>query len=449
MPACIEARVDFRQPAESVSAKGAGNRMSMAATSTAAEREGTGQAAAARPGASEASCAISSHRVAAPHDQGEPTVICFPFAGGLVGGSHISALELIRSLDPAHYEPLVLVHGREGPFGELLRAQGITAEPAPIEALSGNGARAIARTIWNARGMVRAAAFLRARRVRIVHTNEGPMHATWTLAARLAGARHLWHHRGNPRAKGLRYLAPLLAHRVICVSRFAAPPPGLFSARRKSSVVFSPFGAAPPDTERQAARAAVIGAVDVPPDTLILAFIGQFATRKRPRIFIDIIAALRDVDPARPVVGLMFGEEFEPGQQALIEQRIRQLGLEDHVRLMGFRRPIEPWLAGSDLLVVPAVDEPFGRTLIEAMLLGTPVIAAASGGNLEAIRDAKTGILAPPDQPIEFAAKIARLMLDPARMRSIAVQAQAEASEKFSVDRHVQEITAIYRECLA
>lgn len=389
-------------------------------------------------------------RAAAADRPCEPATICFPFSGGLVGGSQLSALELIRSLDRSRFEPLVVMHGREGQLGALFRQQGIQVEPAPIEAVAGSGAAALARLIAHGPDMVRSAArFLRDRRVRIVHTNEGPMHATWTLAARFAGARHIWHHRGHPRAKGLRYLAPLLAHRVISVSRFASPPPGMLSANRKNSVVFSPFDTTRAQTDRQAARAALLAAVDAPPETLILAFIGHFAERKRPLVFLDTVAALRDGDPARPVLGLVFGEEFEPGQQALIDERISRLGLRDNIRIMGFRRPIEPWLAGSDLLIVPAVDEPFGRTLIEAMLLGTPVVAAASGGNLEAIRDGETGILVRPDQPAEFAAQIAGLMHDSVRVRAIAAQAQAEAHATFGIDRHVQAVTAIYRESLA
>jgi glycosyltransferase involved in cell wall biosynthesis len=83
------------------------------------------------------------------------------------------------------------------------------------------------------------------------------------------------------------------------------------------------------------------------------------------------------------------------------------------------------------------------------MLLGTPVVAAASGGNLEAIRDAETGILVPPDQPAEFARRIERLMLDTPCAQSIAARAQAEARTRFGIDRHVRAITAIYRESLA
>ena len=48
-------------------------------------------------------------------------LVCFPFVGNLVGGSHISALGLIKRLDPARYRPLVLVQHREGEIADLCR----------------------------------------------------------------------------------------------------------------------------------------------------------------------------------------------------------------------------------------------------------------------------------------------------------------------------------------
>ena len=79
---------------------------------------------------------------------------------------------------------------------------------------------------------------------------------------------------------------------------------------------------------------------------------------------------------------------------------------------MGFRYPPEPWIAACDVLLVPAVEEPFGRSLIEAMLLGTPLIAADSGGNPEIIRHGETGYLVPPDDPDAFAERTLALLED-------------------------------------
>src|SRR3546814_14386086 len=77
-------------------------------------------------------------------------------------------------------------------------------------------------------------------------------------------------------------------------------------------------------------------------------------------------------------------------------------------------------MAACDALIVTAVEEPFGRTLIEAMLLRTPVVAANSGGNPEAIRHGETGLLAPADDPEAFAGMTLGLFQNPAKELSHA-----------------------------
>ncbi|APR55102.1 hypothetical protein BRX40_15945 [Sphingomonas koreensis] len=378
------------------------------------------------------------------------TRICFPFAGGLIGGSHVSALKLVQSLDSTEFEPLVLLHSLEGPLLEFIQSAGVRFELAPAVHVWRPGdplaLRQVARALPDA---LRMRAFLKQRDISLVHTNEGPMHATWTLPARLAGAGHIWHHRGNPRARALRLQAPLLASRVLCVSKFAAPKAGLWSAHRKSTAVYSPFDTSIAQIDRQAARTALDARLGIGPETVVLAFLGQFATRKRPLVFVETIAALRRMRPDLPLIALMLGEEFEPGIEAQIRARIEALGVGDLIRMMGFVRPVEPWLAACDMLVVPAVEEPFGRTLIEAMLVGTPVVAAASGGNIEAIRNRGTGILARVDDPDDLAAHILDLIDHPQLAETIAHRARQEALTKFSVEHHVKKVTAIYREVLA
>lgn len=378
------------------------------------------------------------------------TRICFPFAGGLIGGSHVSALKLVQSLDSIEFEPIVLLHSLEGPLRDFVEREGIRFELAPPVHVWRPGDRVAARELARyVPDMLRMRAYLKARDIRIVHTNEGPMHATWALPARLAGARHIWHHRGHPRARGLRVQAPLLASRVLCVSNYAAPEPGLWSARRKASAVYSPFDTSIAGIDREAARAALQSRLGIGPETAVLAFLGHFSERKRPLVFVETIAALRQRRPDLRLIAPMFGEEFEPGIEARLRALIDELGVNDLVRIMGFVQPVEPWLAASDALVVPAVEEPFGRTLVEAMLVGTPVVAAASGGNLEAIRHRGNGLLARADDPADLAAHVLELIDRPELAATIAHRARQEALLKFSVGHHVKKVTAIYREVLA
>jgi glycosyltransferase involved in cell wall biosynthesis len=93
---------------------------------------------------------------------------------------------------------------------------------------------------------------------------------------------------------------------------------------------------------------------------------------------------------------------------------------------------------------VPAVDEPFGRTLVEAMLLGTVVVAAASGGNLEAIRAGETGYLVPPDNAAAFADQILRVVRAPELCRAVADAARRDALSRFGLRQHAEAIMRVY-----
>jgi glycosyltransferase involved in cell wall biosynthesis len=77
-----------------------------------------------------------------------------------------------------------------------------------------------------------------------------------------------------------------------------------------------------------------------------------------------------------------------------------ELGLESHVRFMGFVADVKPYVRDFDVAVVPSVyEDPLPRALLEAMALGKPVVAFSVGGIPEIIEDGVHGALAgsPPD----------------------------------------------------
>lgn len=373
----------------------------------------------------------------------KPLIVCFPFVGDLIGGSHISARDLIRGIDRSRFDPLVLVQTKDGAIAKFFEAVGVTVEVAPASADLEHGARiGGARALSLTTRAIALAYYLRRRGVSIVHSNDGRTHATWALAARLAGAKLLWHHRGAPDAAGLRYAAPLLANRVVAVSRFATPPAGRLSVAAKTDVVHSPFDTSA-SYDRTEARATILADIGRGAGSALVGFSGVFIDRKRPLLFVRAIAALRASAPELDAQGLMFGESLD-GMDAQIATLAEELGVSDAIHLMGFRTPGAFWLAGCDLLMVPAVQEPFGRTLIESMLVGTPVVATASGGNVEAIRDGETGRLVPAEDAQALADGCASLLRNRAASDAIAKRAQREARVRFGQAVHVNAIMAIY-----
>lgn len=379
----------------------------------------------------------------------KPVRICFPFTGDVVGGSHMSVLGLLRHLDPARFTPVVVPQYPLGAIASLFRDNGMVMEtPLRWTEMTYDTKVGLWTAVRILKDVFPQMRYLRSGKFDIVHSNDGRTHATWALAARLSGAKLLWHQRGDPGAKGLRLAAPLLASQVVAVSSFAAPKPGRWSAARRTRVVHSPF-TTDIDEDRGKARAALIEEIGCDPDTAFIGFFGALIPRKRPHLFIDAMAALAAKRLARPVMGLLFGEAYDGGRsEADLLSYAHEAGLSDVVRQMGFRSPGPRWLAACDILMVPAFGEPFGRTLIEAMLVGTPVVATASGGNVEALRDGALGMLVPPEDASALADAAAVLIDWPASAKSIATAAQSDARRRFGDELHATQIMSIYDEML-
>jgi glycosyltransferase involved in cell wall biosynthesis len=370
-----------------------------------------------------------------------PVSICFPLAGDIpVGGGHVSALLLLQNLDRRRYRPIVAVHG-DGPVRRWLAEQGLADE---IEDLGGDdqvkrgawmrNAAFIGRRSWALAG------FLRARDVAVVHVNDTNMLETWALAARLSGAKLLWHKRGPWTDRWLHRLWFRVADHVIAISEFAAPP----YPSPKCSMVNNPVGNEQKQVDRAACRQALLQEIGLPADFKLLGFFADIdKERKRPTVFLETVARIAERSPQLPVAGLLFGQ-CSRGTELRLRARAESLGIADRVYFMGFRYPPDPWYAACDLLVVPSVGEGFGRTLIEAMLVGTIAVAAASGGHCEIIRDGETGFLVRPDDAQAFADRVCGALERPDEIAARARRAREDAIERFGTRRHVQSVTKVY-----
>ncbi|GMN04240.1 glycosyltransferase family 4 protein [Erythrobacter sp. MTPC3] len=382
----------------------------------------------------------------ASKDVPQRKTICYPFAGDSIGGSHISLLGLLENLDPGRFRILIVPEIPDGKIARHFGAFEQLSDPArPSTSFTPDEAFNPRKYLKTLAGLPKRIRFLRENGIDLVHSNDGRTHATWSLAARAAGLPLVWHHRADPAALGLRFLAPALASRVLTVSSFSLPKGKIWSAADKSQVVFSPFDTSI-TVDRDKARAMVLSAADLPADALILGYIGSFVPRKRPLLFVDAIKELR-ARLNRPVFGLMFGEAVVPEMEQKLRGHIAASGVEDCVKLMGLRTPGHEWIGGCDQLLVPAISEPLGRTLVEAMLVGTPVVATSSGGNPEALAG-HTGHLVEPESAAALASGAELLLNNPAETEQMVKRAAVSARDRFGIQRHTQSVTQVYETLL-
>ncbi len=371
--------------------------------------------------------------------------VCFPFVGDTVGGSHVSATLLIRYLDEARYEPFVLLH-REGPLADYLDRAGIAFEIVHgLPYYDGGRSRVmeLARLFLRLPYLIR---LLRDRRFDLVHTNDGRMNVTWALAARLAGVPHIVHQRTRHMASRLPAAMVSLARQIIAISDYNA---GTLPSRLRcrTVVIANPFDTEVAVPDHVSARAGLYEELCLDRDSQIVSFVGSLTRQKRPEFFLEVGARIAETLPG-PVFFLLSGRAGTHAR-ASIDEQAKSLGIADRVRFLGFRDDITRVLAGSDLVLAPAINEGHGRVLVEAALAGVPVVAADSGGHREIVNDGEDGLLVPPDNAEAMAAAALSLLTDSHRSSRFAAAAREKALTSCGAGLHATAVQRVYDRVLA
>ena len=173
----------------------------------------------------------------------------------------------------------------------------------------------------------------------------------------------------------------------------------------------------------------------------------DFVSWKRHDLFLRTVALTQQQQ--MPLRAILRGRARDAAGRRLLERLRRQaaaLGLTpDVLAFVTEPGPALPWIAAADIVFACARHEPFGRTIVEALALGKPVIATPTAGAPEIIADCPAITIADDDHAALTKALAA--WLSPERRRQCAAAARARA-EYFSMSRHVTGIQAIHAQCL-
>lgn len=162
---------------------------------------------------------------------------------------------------------------------------------------------------------------------------------------------------------------------------------------------------------------------------------------KGQHILIEALKDCPDNVVAILVGDALFGEQDYADQ---LHRQVKNLGLEDRVKFLGFRSDIPQLMAACDLIAhTSTAPEPFGRVIVEGMLCGVPVVAAAAGGAAEIIESSKTGWLSPPGDVQALVTTIRCCHDDPATARVIAQAGYKNARERFSLETTLAQIDQV------
>jgi len=133
-----------------------------------------------------------------------------------------------------------------------------------------------------------------------------------------------------------------------------------------------------------------------------------------------------------------------------LAQLANELKIRSRVKFAGDRAGAElaAVLRSADVVISTAGYEPSGAGAIQAMACGTAVIAAAVGGQADAVIDGTTGLLVAPDHAGMLVHRLRRLLATPALVRGYGIAAADRAKSRYSWERIARETAAAYERCL-
>jgi len=161
----------------------------------------------------------------------------------------------------------------------------------------------------------------------------------------------------------------------------------------------------------------------------------------------DLLAALRLLRDEGVEAELDIAGEDDAGgsgYRAALQERITELGLGAHARLLGAidGGEVRRYLMAADAFVLASWHEPLGVAYMEAMAAGVPVVGTAAGGVQELITDGLTGLLVPPKDPERLAAALRRLADDPGLCDRLSAAGRAHVVAGYDSARGAEALIA-------
>jgi glycosyltransferase involved in cell wall biosynthesis len=295
--------------------------------------------------------------------------------------------------------------------------------------------------------------YIRRERVRILHGTEKPRDAfLGVLLGRVSGARSVVHmHVGYGD-----WLSPSVkwalghADALIGISHFVSE--SLVAAGYPADrihTVHNSLDLADGTYDAPVDRAAVRRELGIPPNAPVICIASRLFRWKGHHDLVDAVALLRNELPEVRV--LVVGEDdprANPGGGSYREElasHVREIGLERAVVFTGFRTDVARLIGAADVFCQPSAEEPFGMVYLESMAVRVPVVAYASGGAPEVVRDGETGLLVPRGDIAGLSRALATLLTDAPLRRAMGEAGRRRVEQVFPPQRSAAALLDVYR----
>ncbi len=360
------------------------------------------------------------------------------------GGVEEHVVTLCGSLPSFGYDPVVICNQIAGlqPLYDRLERLGVRRIAAEE---GGGGAKAflgcVRRTqqmlaelcadivhvqlVWHDGGRIPIAAAARAGIPVVVTHHIAP---SAPISLRQKAARY-------PFIRGVRrYIAVSDANRQLQIERMGLPPDRLVRIHN---------GITAPKVDRSAAREALRDELGLGAETPLIGCVGRLVEQKGLKYLIEAAPA---ISKALPDVRFVFAGEG-PLLEAL-KQQAELLGVGERMIWLGFRTDSHQIIAALDALAMPSEFEGLPITLLEAMAIGTPVVAHSVDGIPEAVDDGVEGFLVPRGDAGQLAARLIQVLSDREMAERLGNGARERVAREFTAEVMAGKTASLYDEVL-
>lgn len=361
--------------------------------------------------------------------------------GDIQGGGHISLINMLRHFDRRYFSPY-FVCSSEGTLLNRVKNMGIAAETITIRSLKGLNLLSMLS------GILKLSRLVKKWDIKIIHSNAGTTRDTLysALTARLMGIPFIWHVRVIELGGILDRILVIFSTKIIAISNAVKERFHWLKDGNKIRVLYN--GIDLDEFQLDIDSSLIRSELKIYKNEIVIGIVGQLIPWKGHRYLFESVEAFRK--KVSNVKLLIVGDEVPKGSgyRKKLANFACELGLEDHIIFTGFREDIPSIMAAINVFVLPSLDEPFGRVLLEAMAMGKPVVATNSGGVPEIVVNGETGILVPPKDVKAMADAIYFLVTNKDKAQKMGRNGRKRVEEFFTIQQNVQRIEDIYRDVL-
>ncbi|ELK48565.1 glycosyltransferase family 4 protein, partial [Halobacillus sp. BAB-2008] len=185
--------------------------------------------------------------------------------------------------------------------------------------------------------------------------------------------------------------------------------------------------------------------LNIPSEAVLIGMVGRMTEWKGYHHLLQALPEVIERHPEMKVV--LVGDALFAKDDYLkrLKRMVAETGLQDHVCFLGQREDIPNIMKSLDIFVSYSEAEPFGRVIIEALAMETPVIVADSGGAPEIIENGNCGILAPSGNAEALAASILSVLDKRENLGVLGMNGKQWVEEKFNTKKVGLEIDRTYQ----